>query len=289
MEGMRLALAHHALLGDGLLWHGDRWWWTDAPAATLHAWREGGAAPAAWRLPDRAGSAAFCRSGRLLVGLAKWLCFADPPAPARAGKAPRQPALQPVAAVDPAEPRTRVADGRTHRRGQFVFGTRNDAPEPRAIGSFYQYSQAHGLRRLALPAATVAGSLWFSPDGATMYFSTGERAILRCDYDADGARVAGVRPFAAPSDGVPHGAAVDSEGCVWSAERGSGRLVRHAPDGGRMATWTLPAPDLARPAFGGTALDRLMVASADGRLFALDAPGVPGIADTPFDDGLPDR
>jgi sugar lactone lactonase YvrE len=56
-----------------------------------------------------------------------------------------------------------------------------------------------------------------------------------------------------------------------------------------MATWTLPAPDLARPAFGGTALDRLMVASADGRLFALDVPGVRGIADTPFDDGLPDR
>ncbi|GGX83661.1 hypothetical protein GJV26_13170 [Massilia dura] len=288
-DGVQRVLAHRSLPGDGLLWQhgGDRWWWTDVPAATLHAWRETDPAPVAYRLPERAGSFALCRSGRLLVGLAKWLCFATPPGPAKTN---RPLALKPVAAVDPAEPRTRVADGRTDRRGHFVFGTRIEADEPRAIGSFYQYSQAHGLRRLALPAATVAGSICFSPDGATMYFSTGEQRIMRCDYDADSAQVAGVRPFAALADAVPHGAIVDSEGCVWNAEQGSGRLTRYAPDGERMATWTLPAPHVTRPAFGGTKLDCLLVGSADGTrnggggLFRLAVPGVRGIPETPFDD-----
>lgn len=298
--GVQLALAHRSLPGDGLLWQhgGNRWWWADVPAATLHAWQETGRSPAAWRLPEQAGSFAFCRSGRLLVGLAKWLCFADVPG---ATTTTRPLALQPVVAVDPAEPRTRLADGRTDRRGHFVFGTRIAAQEPRAIGSFYQYSQVHGLRRLALPAAVAAGSICFSPDGATMYFSTGERRIMCCDYDADSAQVAGIRLFAELAHGVPHGATVDSEGCVWSAGQGSGQLLRHAPDGERIGAWALPAPCATRPAFGGAALDCLMVGSAagghdgngrngrdkgGGSLFRLALPGVRGMPDMPFDDGF---
>jgi L-arabinonolactonase len=294
-NGVQPALAHRSLPGDGLLWQhgGERWWWTDVPAATLYAWSETDRSPAAWRLPERAGSFAFCRSGRVLVGLAKWLCFAGLPGAAGAGKAARPLALQAAVAVDPAEPRTRVADGRTDRRGHFVFGTRIEAEEPRAIGSFYQYSQAHGLRRLALPAAAVAGSICFSPDGTTMYFSTGERRLMCCDYDADRAQVANLRPFAELAQAVPHGATVDSEGCVWNAEQGSGRLVRYAPDGERIGAWTLPAPWATRPAFGGAALDCLMVGSGaarhgggrgSGTLFRLALPGVRGMPDMPFDD-----
>jgi L-arabinonolactonase len=287
---VQVALAHRSQLADGLLWQhgGARWWWTDVPAATLYAWSEGAAAPAACKLPDRAGSFAFCRSGRLLVGLAKWLCIAEPP---KVHVLPRHLSLRPVVAVDPAEPRTRVADGRTDRRGYFVFGTRIEAPQPRAIGSFYQYSQAHGLRRLALPAAAVAGSICFSPDGGTMYFSDAhERRIMQCDYDAEGALVTNVRPFAELADGLPHGAVVDSDGCVWNAEWGGGRLTRWSPAGERLGAWTLPMSHPTRPAFGGADLDSLLVASAGrggehaGSLIRLAIPGVRGLPDTPFDD-----
>jgi L-arabinonolactonase len=290
--GVQVALAHRSLLGDGLLWQhgGNRWWWTDVPAATLYAWTEGTPAPAACRLPDRAGSFAFCRSGRMLVALAKWLCVADAPA---AKVAPRHLALRPVVAVDPAEPRTRVADGRTDRYGNFVFGTRIEAAQPRAIGSFYQYSQAHGLRRLALPAAAVAGSICFAPDGRTMYFGDAHaQRIMQCAYDAASAQVADVRPFAELADARPHGAVVDSEGCLWSAEWGGGRLTRWSPDGERMRAWALPVPHPTRPAFGGAALDTLLVASArqgrasdgGGSLFRLSVPGVRGIPDSLFND-----
>jgi len=286
-QGVHLALAHRSQLGDGLLWQqaAARWWWTDVPSATLYAWSEGSAAPFACRLPDRVGSFAFCRSGRMLVALAKWLCIADAPT-SGASLPPRHLALRPVVAVDPAEPRTRVADGRTDRRGHFVFGTRNEANEARAIGSFYQYSQQHGLRRLALPAAAVAGSICFSPDGATMYFSDAHaRRILQCDYDAAGAQVSNIRSFAELTDAKPHGAVVDSDGCVWNAEWGGGRLTRYAPDGRRLASWPLPSHHPTRPAFGGAALDSLLVSSAADGLFRLAVPGIRGIPDTPFDDG----
>ncbi|HEX8604298.1 MAG TPA: SMP-30/gluconolactonase/LRE family protein, partial [Pseudoduganella sp.] len=166
---------------------------------------------------------------------------------------------------------------------------------PRAIGSFYQYSQAHGLRRLALPAAVAAGSICFSPDGATMYFSTGEHRLMCCDYDASGAQVANVRPFAELAHATPHGATVDSEGCVWSAGQGSDQLVRHAPDGERIGAWALPVPCATRPAFGGAALDCLMVGGGGARtgarrrggsLFRLALPGVRGMPDMPFHDGF---
>ena len=296
-EALQLALPHRAALGDGLLWQpgAARWWWTDVPAATLHAWDDGAPAAYACRLPDRAGSLAFCRSGRMLVGLAKWLCYAETPTTTLPARLP----LQPVIAVDPAEPRTRVGDGRTDRAGNFVFGTRNEAPEARAIGSFYQFSHTHGLRRLALPAAAVAGSICFSPDGGTMYFSDAvRRHILQCDYDADGAQVAAVRPFAQLPDGDarPHGAVIDSDGCLWNAEWGGGRLTRYAPDGVVMRSHMLPVAHPTRPAFGGAGMDRLLVASAAprgagkssagaGGLFGLVTPGVRGIADTLFNDG----
>ncbi|WEF31916.1 SMP-30/gluconolactonase/LRE family protein [Pseudoduganella chitinolytica] len=296
-EALHLALPHRAALGDGLVWQpgAARWWWTDVPAATLYAWADGAPAAYACRLPDRAGSLAFCRSGRMLVGLAKWLCYAEAPA----GPLPARLPLRPIVAVDPAEPRTRVGDGRTDRAGNFVFGTRMDGAEPRAIGSFYQFSHRHGLRRLALPATALAGSICFSPDGGTMYFGDAQgRGMLQCDYDPAEAQVTGVRPFAQLRDDVarPHGAVVDSDGCLWNAEWGGGRLTRYAPDGTMLRSHRLPVAHPTRPAFGGPALEHLLVSSAGprvggkaaaadaGSLFQLATPGVHGLADTLFND-----
>ncbi len=71
-----LALPHGATLGEGLLWQGGRWWWTDIESATLHAWRPGSDAAESCRLPDRLGCFAHTVSGRVLLGLAKRLCLA---------------------------------------------------------------------------------------------------------------------------------------------------------------------------------------------------------------------
>jgi L-arabinonolactonase len=203
--------------------------------------------------------------------------------------------------VDPAEPRTRINDGRTDRRGYFVFGTMNEGADQRPIGSFFQYSLQHGLRRLALPAVSIANSVCFSVDGKTMYFTdTLTRRIMQCDYDAETAQVAKVRLFVEveQAGAYPDGSVIDREGCLWNAQWGAARIVRYAPDGRMLRSIALPAKNPTCPAFGGPELDRLMSTSSKkdmtteerrlmphaGSLFALTMAAGLGIADAPFDD-----
>jgi L-arabinonolactonase len=288
-----LALDARCTLGEGVLWDaaGGRWLWTDIEAACL--WRWGGAGEAATRceLPDRLGSFALCRSGRLLLGLAKGLAWGR--------EQGERMEVSPIVPVEAAEPRTRINDGRTDRHGNFVFGTMNQSLERRPICGFYQFSRRDGLRRLALPAVAIANSVCFSPDGRTMYFTdTTQGRILQCDYDAGGAKVANLREFVHVTGGGPDGSVVDADGCLWNAQWGAGRVVRYAPSGERLMSVALAAPHASCPAFGGGGLHDLMVASAraeldaealarspqSGGLFQLHLPGVTGLADALFED-----
>lgn len=273
-------------LGHCLRWDGARgwWWWTDGAAGTLHTWSPDGLHELACWLAEDAGAFAHCRSGATLLCQAKRLSLASTPDATRA-RTPRGWRLQPACAVDAAEPRTSIHEGRTDRSGAFVFGTRNDGVDARPIGSFYQYSTRHGLRRLALPAVTVAASICFSVDGRTLYFADGALPrILQCDYDAPSGAVANVRSFA-DTGALPEGAVIDSTGALWSAQAGAGRLVQYASDGRVLQRLALPWGAPASPAFGGAALDQLVVGGADG-LIRIFTAGASGLHDTLFDDTL---
>ncbi|WP_431262453.1 SMP-30/gluconolactonase/LRE family protein [Roseateles chitinivorans] len=292
---LELVLTQSATLGEGLQWHDGRWWWTDIEGATLQAWRPGDAATSVCPLPDRLGSFAHCRSGRVLLGLSKRLAFST------LDDALALSSLETVTPVDAAEPRTRINDGRTDRRGHFVFGTMNEAKERRTIASFYQFSMRHGLRRLALPAVAIANSLCFSLDGRTMYFcDTLTRRIQQCAYDAESAQVSDLRLFAEmdQAQAWPDGSTIDAEGCLWNAQWGAGRVARYDPEGRLMGVFTAPAAHTSCPAIGGPGLDQLMLTTArqelsrealaaqplSGSLFGLRLPRALGVPDTLFDD-----
>lgn len=292
---LELVLPQGAMLGEGLLWQDGRWWWTDIEASTLFAWRPGAPGAQFCRLPDRLGSFAHCRSGRVLLGLAKRLAVAS----LGDGLALNQ--LQTLAPVDAAEPRTRINDGRTDRSGNFVFGTMNEAKEKRAIASFYQFSLRHGLRRLALPAVAIANSICFSVDGRTMYFcdSLAQR-IQQCDYDAASAQVDNVRLFTQMdrADAWPDGSVIDSEGCLWNAQWGAGRVARYDPAGQLMGVSYAAAAHTSCPAIGGDGMNQLMLTTArteltrealaaqplSGSLFGLRLPEALGVPDALFED-----
>ena len=277
--------------GAGLRWdaRSRHWWWSGAPAQAqaIHAYCPVQQITTTCRLPDSAGLLAHTRSGRLLLGLPKRLCLADAVAlpGGGAGAGARSLRMQALAAVDPAEPRTCISDGCTDRRGYLVFGTGNASADRRPIGSFYQYSRQHGLRRLALPAVAQATSICFSADGARLYFADAQQGrILRCTYDAELARVADIALFAELEQGAaPRGAAIDAGGCVWSAQ--SGQLVQYDADGKALRRIAI---DCSAPAFGGAQLAQLAVAGPGG-LFAVVAPLAAGLADTLFDDQDPTR
>jgi len=186
----------------------------------------------------------------------------------------------------------RFNDGRVDPRGRYLAGT---VDEPKAGGraGLYRYDR-RGLVRLE-QGITTSNGLAFSPDGRTLYFSDTPRFVVyRYDYDPDTGAAVNRRVFVrlepTPGDrGRPDGAAVDVEGCYWTALYEGSRLHRYDPDGRLMAAHRVPALNPTMPAFGGADMKTLFVTTArdknggpGGGVYAMtvDVAGVPG---TSFD------
>jgi L-arabinonolactonase len=275
-------------LGEGIVWWQKRaaLLWTDIEGRRL--WMHDERGTRNWTLPDRLGSLAPCESGALLLALAKGLFLTD-----LAG-APDQLTLRPVAAIEPDTEWTRANDGRTDRRGNFVFGTMDMRDGHPATGSFYQWSARHGLRRLELPNVGIANSICFSPDGDSMYLcDSPQRRIMRGRYHASEARLDDVRPFVTVADGFPDGSVIDADGYLWNAVWGAGVVRRHAPDGELDREVAIPAKNPTCIVFGGAAMNELYVTTARqemsneelaatpqaGGVYRFVVPGVRGLSD----------
>jgi sugar lactone lactonase YvrE len=76
------------------------------------------------------------------------------------------------------------------------------------------------------------------------------------------------RVFADTSNvpGIPDGATVDSEGCLWSARFDGARVIRYAPDGKVISEIMLPVSRVTSCTFGGDDLKTLYITSALFRL-----------------------
>ncbi len=247
-------------LGEGIVWceRLGAVLWTDIEGARLWMHTHAENVTRSWSVPERLGSFALCESGALLLGLAKGLAIARLDIDGD-GELP----VTRLVDVEPGAP-TRVNDGRADRHGNFVFGTMSEDYTSR-IGSFYQYSSAHGLRRLDLDDVAIANSICFSPDGKTMYFcDTQQRRIMQCDYDGGGARVSRVREFfdLSAHPGFPDGSTIDAEGCLWNAEWGAALVRRYTPGGRVDRHVAVPVKNPSCVAFGGPDLDELYVTTA---------------------------
>ena len=186
----------------------------------------------------------------------------------------------------------RFNDGRVDPRGRYFAGTLD---EPKAAGNAALYRcDRRGLMQITDGIMTSNG-LAFSPDGRTLYFSDTPRFVIyRFDYDPDSGAATNRRVFARiePTEtdrGRPDGAAVDTEGCYWSALYEGSRIRRYDPDGKVMADYRVPARNTTMPAFGGADMKTVFVTTAydkrggpGGGLYAMPV-DVPGVRGTPFD------
>ncbi len=262
--------------GCALRWDVQRqcWRWPDPIGSQLYAWPAPPAMPSGVRMLETARVIACCSSGRVLLGLGKRLGLLELPQP---GQPSRPLQAQVLVTVDAAEPRTSVSDGCTDRHGNFVFGTANTGQDRRPIGSFYQYSQRHGLRRLALPAVVSASAIAFSPDGRRMVFADAAHGgLMQCDYDPERAKVSGVKPFSALLEPGAGAAIFDRDGQLWSVQ--GGVLVQYDRAGAVLQQVVLAREPAASVAFGGAALDQLLVLGAQGGLYGLPPDLLKGLA-----------
>ncbi|MFV3126538.1 SMP-30/gluconolactonase/LRE family protein [Niveispirillum sp. KHB5.9] len=271
-------LSLRTALGESPVWGGNSLSFVDIIGKKLHRYRPADGTLSSLDLPEHPGCAVPLAGGGFVMGMRTGIY--------RVGA---DGAVGPMLAANPTDPAdTRFNDGRVDPAGHLLIGT-IDEPKSGSRGGLYRLEKG-GLRRLFGGLLTSNG-LAFSPDGRILYHSDTPRfAVHAYDYDAASGQVANKRLFAqldpdAPDRGRPDGAAVDADGCYWTALYAGGRVQRYDPDGRLMAEYRTPARSPTMPCFGGPDRKTLYVTSVgagfdgplDGALFAMpvDVAGLP--------------
>jgi sugar lactone lactonase YvrE len=133
----------------------------------------------------------------------------------------------------------------------------------------------------------LGNGIAFSHDGDALYHvDSYAQGIIVHDVDPSG-RVKNRRLIARKSFevGGPDGMAIDSDGNLWVAHIGGGRLVCLSPDGDELGQISIPANRITTVTFGGPGLSEIYVGSADntsdpskgGTIFRITGSGYSGI------------
>jgi L-arabinonolactonase len=246
----------HALLGEGIVWDSrrDKLWWTDIQGKALHRYDWAPGTLQILDVPDRVGSFGFVAgSERLVAAFSGGIALYDV----------HQQLVTWLARPDGVAPGLRFNDGRVDRRGRFWTGTMVESPADAATACLYSIGGSAGLR-CHVRGVRISNGLCVSPDGTRLYFAdSSTRTIWVYELVEPEGTLRSPRIFARTPDGAfPDGAAVDADGCVWSAHWGAGRIVRYTPEGRVDRTIGVPTRQPSCVCFAGPDLDILCVTTA---------------------------
>ena len=234
---VQLLLDARALLGESPVWHAAeaRLYWVDIDGRKIHRTDPATGADEVMELAKQVGCIAPRASGGLVAALENGCALFN--------------------------------DGRVDALGRLWVGslTSNKA-HPAA--TLYRLDPDGSLSEI-LGGLTTSNGAAFSPDGATFYHAdTPTHAIRAYDVDMTAGALSHGRVFHQfeHGNGRPDGAAVDAEGCYWSALWDGWRVARFSPAGELLQTVELPVQRPTMIAFGGPDLKTAFVTSAGKNL-----------------------
>ena len=206
-----------------------------------------------WSLRDLPGSLCFREDGNLLIAYRNGLGFFD----IANGTA------TPIAVEGVDFDRERFNDGKCDRRGRFWVGTL-DRKVTAPVGALYTISSDLKPRRIETGFTLSNGIAWTLDDQLMYHCDSVPRHVFVYDFDVEPPAITNRRVFLGPTEftGQPDGCAVDTEGCLWLAEFGAGRVARYEPDGRLDKIVRLPVSRVTSVAFGGIGLTTLYITSA---------------------------
>ncbi|MFZ0501775.1 MAG: SMP-30/gluconolactonase/LRE family protein [Steroidobacteraceae bacterium] len=165
----------------------------------------------------------------------------------------------------------RFNEGTCDSAGRFWIGVMFDPLEgkpPAQPSSLHRFTLGGRLVPQPDAAELHNGMAWSREDN--LFYLTHSRTgeVFAYTFDARHGQLGQRKSFAkvASSDGIPDGAAVDTEGGYWCALHGGSRLRRYTAMGELDREITLPVSQPTMCAFGGEALDDLYVTSASDKL-----------------------
>jgi L-arabinonolactonase len=233
-----------------------------------------------WDVPDVIGSMALRVGGGAVVALATGVHTLD----FDSGECAM------LATSSDLNDMVQLADGKVDRRGRFIVGSSDRAME-KARGKLYVLDGDAILREVDNSLIISNGPCW-SPDDTVLYHSDSIRkTVFAYDYDIDTGTAANRRAWASTEDlgGIPDGATIDTDGCMWMAICEGRKVVQFRPDGTLERVIDMPIKCPASVMFGGAALDQLYVTSLspaflgreeaplDGCTFVIEGLGVTGL------------
>lgn len=243
-------------VGEGILWDSRRHmlWWTDIQGCRLYCYDWTQRTTRILETPERVASFGLVAGTEGLIA-----AFAS-------GIALYDPHLRSVAWLAHPEalaPGVRFNDGRVDRRGRFWSGTMVEGEQRAASGCLYSVDGT-GEVRCHVRGIRISNGLCHSPDGTRMYFADSPtRTISVYELNEPEGTLGTSKTFAQTPEGAfPDGAAVDADGCVWSAHWGAGCVVRYTPEGRMDRILQVPTRQPSWVCFGGPDLDVLCVTSA---------------------------
>jgi len=157
--------------------------------------------------------------------------------------------------------RLQFNDCSTGPDGSFFAGTMLEDGSPGTLFRFFP----DGSVEIVADGVGVSNGMGFSPDLRTFYHTdTRPKIIYAYDHDPETGRITNRREWVKVPDteGGPDGMTVDAEGFVWSANWGSGCVMRFDPDGKEERRINFPATQTSSVMFGGKDLNELYVTSA---------------------------
>ena len=264
-----LVLDARAQLGECPLWSAAEQclYWIDIAGRRVHRYDPATNLDRVWWVPCEPGCIALAEKGGLVAALRDGFYRFYP-----------QEGLLDKLADAPYDSRDmRFNDGRCDSAGRFWAGAMY---EPRTAELAAMFCLERGATRLGWGpqrspeqnfGVKVSNGLAFAEDGKSLFQSdTPNHVIYRFEFDATSGQVGKRQVFArlpvkgeeAVYGGRPDGAALDAEGCYWSAQYEGGRVLRFSPQGEIIGIVRVPVTRPTMVAFGGADLRTLYITSA---------------------------
>jgi sugar lactone lactonase YvrE len=245
-----------ARLGEGICWHPERGSlaWIDILGGRVFEYADG--VSSEWECGQMIGAIAPTPHRGFIAALRDGLY--------RWNEAKGTFHLLVAAPYDPT--RFRFNDGKVDRRGRFWVGTLS--LEGAEQTSVLYCVESSGTVRRVVEGVSISNGIAWSPDGRSMYFiDSPTRAVRRFEFHEEDGTIGEGKVVVSFSrdDGLPDGCAIDSEGNLWVAHWGGGKVSQANPRTGRvLRTIKLPVRNVTSCTFGGHDLDRLFISTAKG-------------------------
>jgi sugar lactone lactonase YvrE len=254
-------------LAESPFWHPtqQRLFWCDIKARHVHAYDPATQVLESWTFDSEPGCIAPAEGNNIVVALRGQVELLD----VRTGERKK------ITDIPHNTAELRSNDGKCDALGRFWIGTvfEPKTSESAALWCLQSKGKEYAIERVIGDNITANG-LAFSPDNTQMYWAhTAQHRIDVMKFDLTGGVVSKRREWVKFPDksapgvygGRPDGAAMDVEGCYWTAMYEGGCVLRLSPLGKVMARYEVPTAYPTMPCFGGADLRTLYLTSADSQ------------------------